>query len=111
MVGFYATASESQELRVDLDNELAGKWIRPLYSHYIHLLTALPLDVRWFTREEILAVLDHPQGTYFNPTGNSQPDENEPPFRIPPKTAIAGVLISDWAHGKSLDVHCATPKL
>lgn len=25
MVGFYATASESQELRIDLDNELTGK--------------------------------------------------------------------------------------
>jgi NAD+ diphosphatase len=25
---------------------------------------------------------------------------NEPAFRIPPRTAIAGVLISDWAFGK-----------
>lgn len=25
MVGFYATASESQEIRTDLDNELTGK--------------------------------------------------------------------------------------
>ena len=28
-------------------------------------------------------------------------DENDgPSFRIPPRTAIAGVLISDWAFGK-----------
>jgi len=80
MVGFYAKASESQELRVDLDNELA--------------------DVRWFTREEILAVLDHPEGTNFGLTSNSQPGKDDPPFRVPPKTAIAGVLISDWARGK-----------
>ena len=25
---------------------------------------------------------------------------DEPAFRIPPRTAIAGVLISDWAFGK-----------
>lgn len=25
---------------------------------------------------------------------------DEPPFRVPPLTAIAGVLISEWAHGK-----------
>lgn len=24
----------------------------------------------------------------------------DPPFRVPPNTAIAGVLISDWAHRK-----------
>ena len=24
--------------------------------------------------------------------------EDEPPFRLPPLTAIAGVLVSDWAH-------------
>lgn len=27
-------------------------------------------------------------------------DEEEPPFRIPPMTAIAGVLIQHWAEGK-----------
>jgi len=91
MVGFFATASESQELRVDLDNELT--------------------DARWFTREEIIAVLDHPEGTNLNTTANSQPSKDEPPFRIPPRTAIAGVLISDWARGKPLDIRCASPRL
>jgi NAD+ diphosphatase len=28
-------------------------------------------------------------------------DVGEPPFRVPPRNAIAGVLISDWAYGKS----------
>lgn len=91
MVGFYATAGESQEIRVDLDNELA--------------------DARWFTREEILAVLSHPQGTNFRTQATTPPSENDPPFRLPPKAAIAGVLISDWAHGKSLDAHCTSPRL
>ncbi|KAF9650585.1 hypothetical protein BDM02DRAFT_3154769 [Thelephora ganbajun] len=91
MVGFYATASESQEIRIDLDNELT--------------------DARWFTREEVLAVLNHPQGTNLSPMSTSKPGERDPPFRVPSKTAIAGVLISDWAHGKSLDAHSASPRL
>jgi len=91
MVGFYATASETQRLRIDLDNELT--------------------DARWFTREEIIAVLNHPQGTNLGPTSTSQPGEHDPPFRVPPKTAIAGVLISDWANGRPLDSHCTSPKL
>jgi len=91
MVGFYATADESQVLRVDLDNELT--------------------DARWFTRGEILAVLNHTEGTNFNTSSISALGEDDPPFRLPPKTAIAGVLISDWAHGISLDTHCASPRL
>ena len=111
MVGFYATASESQQLRIDLDNELAGKWSRPPHFPYAHLLIALPSDARWFTREEILAVLNHPQGTNLGPIDTSQPGEDNPPFRVPPKTAIAGVLISDWANGRPLDSHCTSPRL
>lgn len=37
-----------------------------------------------------------------NPTAlsalESKPDD--PPFKVPPTTAIAGVLIRDWAEGK-----------
>ena len=88
-------------------------------------------DAKWFTREEILAVLDHPEGTNLSPRDPPKPsdapkpttagalagdanatketevkvqpleDPNDPPFRVPPRTAIAGVLISDWARGKS----------
>ena len=28
-------------------------------------------------------------------------DVGEPPYRVPPRSAIAGVLISDWAYGRS----------
>ncbi|KAL0955787.1 hypothetical protein HGRIS_002001 [Hohenbuehelia grisea] len=123
MVGFYSRADSSQPIRVDLDNELQ--------------------DARWYTREEILAVLNHQSGTYFSardhkvmsslqenrnnlqsdsnqstgaaalahsdpsiqaaekPVENSIPaSDMEPPFRLPPVTAIAGVLIRDWATGK-----------
>ena len=111
MVGFYATASESQQLRVDLDNELTGKWNRP-HFRYAHFIIAPPSDARWFTREEIITVLNHPQGTNLGPMYTSQQlSEHDPPFRVPPKTAIAGVLISDWANGKPLDSHCTSPRL
>ncbi len=86
------------------------------------------LDAKWYTREEILAVLVHPDGTKIgsrNPekpfpkqesstagplTGDAAAKANSaqvsvsqgqgPPFRVPPLTAIAGVLLSDWAYGK-----------
>ena len=69
-------------------------------------------------------MLNHPEGTRFTRTDvkkmaeitegkqdDSQPSaassppeaartEGDPPFRLPPTTAIAGVLIRDWADGK-----------
>jgi NAD+ diphosphatase len=124
MVGFYATGDPSELIRTDLDNELE--------------------DARWYTREEILAVLLHKEGTNFSRSDykqltkeidervnvklsgsdplsgdaaahdrNSQPQDastsvasgvNEPPFRVPPRTAIAGVLISDWALGNAVAI-------
>lgn len=110
MVGFYATTSESQELRVDLDNELIGKSDGSSLPHWLHFFTTLSSDARWFTREEIITVLNHPDGTNFN-SASTSPGKDDPPFRVPSKTAIAGVLISDWAHGMSLDTHCASPRL
>jgi len=118
MVGFYAIGDPSEPIRMDLDNELE--------------------DARWYTREEILAVLEHKEGTSLTRSDHKQfarnidervnvkvsvgdplggdavihdnrtrgassslaQDGGEPPFRVPPRTAIAGVLISDWAFGK-----------
>lgn len=102
MVGFYARADSTKPIRTDLDNEL--------------------VDARWYTRQEVLHVLNHPEGTRFIRTDvkkmaeitegrqdDSQPSppaseatrrEGDPPFRLPPTTAIAGVLIRDWADGK-----------
>jgi NAD+ diphosphatase len=94
MIGCYASANGSQTARVDLDNELQ--------------------DARWFTRQEVLEVLAHPYGTKIRrrdlsnfdrkdkdiiaaaPTSDTKP--SDPPFQVPPKTAIAGVLISLWAN-------------
>ena len=86
------------------------------------LLTSDP-DARWYTRPEILSVLSHPDGTRISrrdykkfdddekegksglskreeTNNNSDLRSNAPPFKVPPLTAIAGVLIRDWAFGK-----------
>ncbi|KDN50205.1 hypothetical protein RSAG8_01541, partial [Rhizoctonia solani AG-8 WAC10335] len=101
MIGCYASADSSQTIRTDLDNELE--------------------DAKWFTREEVLSVLAHPDGTnirrreYKNfdeaqdhstkaaaAAGpiDPQPPNDQPSIRVPPKSAIAGVLISQWAKGE-----------
>lgn len=120
MVGFVCNADVNEPIRTDLDNELA--------------------DARWYTREEVLSVLNHADGSNISrreykrieetingqsnvaskdgppPTDAAQaakvqeasaasagPDPvktDEPLFRVPPLTTIAGVLISDWAHGR-----------
>ncbi|OCH87878.1 hypothetical protein OBBRIDRAFT_795792 [Obba rivulosa] len=113
MVGFFATADASKPIRVDLDNELE--------------------DARWYTRAEILEVLNHVAGATLTDrdhqkmaevqeAGGTAPKSvsaakllagdlakstdkleegpKEVPFRVPPLTAIAGVLISEWAHRK-----------
>ncbi|KAJ3720091.1 NUDIX hydrolase domain-like protein [Lentinula raphanica] len=86
MCGFYARADSTKPVRIDLDNELA--------------------DARWFTRAEVMSVLTHATGSYLDlaklaeSSQQLNKDANEPPFRVPPTTAIAGVLIKDWAEGK-----------
>lgn len=94
MVGCYAYAESSQTIRTDLDNEL--------------------IEARWFTRAEVAAVLSNPQGTVIRQAEYKRLDDDggketatsveaatdTPSFRVPPRTAIAGVLISDWVAGK-----------
>lgn len=109
---------------------------RDLHTSPIILIVAC-IEARWFTRAEVTAVLAHPQGTtirrqeyqqFDDTSGIKKPmamaHEQQPPFRVPPRTAvrtcsthvmippvilkfillfalqIAGVLISDWAAGK-----------
>ncbi|KDR75619.1 hypothetical protein GALMADRAFT_248141 [Galerina marginata CBS 339.88] len=107
MVGFYARADSTKPIRTDLDNEL--------------------VDARWFTREEVRSVLSHRSGTRFGRSDYKKMNEitegrsntaqtessstatesknldapsDEPPFRLPPISAIAGVLIRDWVEKK-----------
>jgi NAD+ diphosphatase len=148
MVGFYATADSSAPIRTDLDNELEGQ--SSSVDTLVVVTHGYTLDARWYTREEVLAVLRHRSGTNFSrrdyknmaaiqdgpdvsadankaqagtaALAHSDPSikakeaamtkpqeqsvlvdkDDEPPFRMPPSTAIAGVLIQHWAEGKTL---------
>ncbi|KAG9309321.1 NUDIX hydrolase domain-like protein [Chiua virens] len=93
MLGFYATADESESIRTDLDNELE--------------------DARWYTREEVLTSLSWVSNTTNEKIVSAWTEDKtetqsgintvvkaESPFKMPPPTAIAGVLIKHWAEGK-----------
>ncbi|KDQ08471.1 hypothetical protein BOTBODRAFT_37911 [Botryobasidium botryosum FD-172 SS1] len=77
MTGFFASADSTKPINLNLDHELE--------------------DAKWFTREEVLKVLAHPNGVGFAPLN---PKLEYPTFRIPPQSAIAGVMISQWARGE-----------
>lgn len=105
MVGFYARADSTKPLNLELDTELS--------------------DTKWFTRAEVQEVLSHPDGTNLAARDNKQLDsivsgkttdpatsqavvgveeavlKNQPPFRVPPISSVAGVLISEWVYGKA----------
>ena len=111
MVGFYCRADAAQPIRIDLDNELLGEYMhRTLLNSQQNALS----DARWFTRSEVKSVLNHQNRSFTNPESAKMNEGNplhsnrneivsgseEPPFKFPPVTAIAGVLIKDWADGK-----------
>ncbi|KIK61255.1 hypothetical protein GYMLUDRAFT_43316 [Collybiopsis luxurians FD-317 M1] len=81
MVGFFSRADSTLPVRTDLDNELA--------------------DARWFTREQVLSVLNHVSGSSMNLNKADEKKEGDPPFTVPPTTALAGVMIRDWAEGRA----------
>lgn len=69
-------------------------------------------DARWYTREEVSAALGLASSetsdkivsawTQDNPEAVSGTDTGvkaEPLFKMPPTTAIAGILIKHWAEG------------
>ncbi|KAH8107709.1 NUDIX hydrolase domain-like protein [Cristinia sonorae] len=52
-------------------------------------------DAHWYTRGEVLSVLQDQSGGAA--------------FKLPPRNALAGVLISDWVHGRVVVGGSATP--
>lgn len=78
-------------------------------------------DARWFSRSEIFDVLKHEMAErtegrnnqptpHLNPAYEDNATKNEPPFRLPAITAIAGVLIRDWLEGKIGFMPASEPK-
>ncbi|GBE80466.1 Probable NADH [Sparassis crispa] len=121
MAGFYAVADSTQPLRTDLDNELEdAKWytrdqvldvIR--YSEGIlptgtDLAKPLATPDAWTSSEEKATgvgtanPLAGDAVTTAEKAAAKAPDaRSEVPFKLPPATAIAGVLIREWAHGRA----------
>ncbi|KZT52404.1 hypothetical protein CALCODRAFT_502340 [Calocera cornea HHB12733] len=99
MFGCYARAELPPAAASDPHNPRAG--IR------LDLDTELE-DARWFTRAEIRAILGDPDGTIIRqaPPADGKVTESTvltdegTKVRVPPRTAIAGVLISEWAAGR-----------
>ena len=93
MAGFYGVAESDDEgqIRLDLDNELE--------------------HARWYTRSEILDVVDGKKDVQFTRAelekldkehgneGEKDEKTRRDTVRLPPKTAIARVLVEAWARG------------
>ncbi|KAL0072570.1 NADH pyrophosphatase [Marasmius tenuissimus] len=107
MLGWYCRGDSTKEIRLELDNELE--------------------DAKWYARTEVLAILGHKTGTKLDAKTFSEKMEEEeqerilkeqregkaasatpqtilkdgePTITIPPDSAMAGVLIRDWAEGR-----------
>ncbi|KAI0759865.1 NUDIX hydrolase domain-like protein [Trametes elegans] len=121
MVGFYATASSAAPLRTDLDNELEdARWytraeIRAILAHRAGT-TLSSRDHSTLAAAAEKSNPNAPGASAASPTACSGAGTgtgagagasaaaavtDEPPFKLPPVTAIAGVLISEWAHGRA----------
>jgi NAD+ diphosphatase len=100
-VGFFATANPAEPVRTDLDNELSGALSLTICrSSFTYGVT---VDARWYTREEVLKVLAHPDSTnLMHRVGDEAKVDgmDEPLFKIPPPNVPAGAMIPDWAHGR-----------
>ncbi|OBZ70949.1 Peroxisomal NADH pyrophosphatase NUDT12 [Grifola frondosa] len=75
MAGFYATVSSSDTIRTDLDNELE--------------------DARWYSREEVLAVITHGEGTKLSKGDHKQLSWASDQAADAPKTNAAGEPTGD----------------
>ncbi|KAJ1603721.1 hypothetical protein NDA14_001597 [Ustilago hordei] len=96
MAGFYGIAKSDDEksIRLDLDNELQ--------------------DARFYTRKQILDVLQTKQRSHFSKqelqnidnqddlTAEKDQKNRRVSIRLPPQTAIARVLIEAWANGQAV---------
>ncbi|SPO31715.1 related to NPY1 - NADH diphosphatase [Ustilago trichophora] len=97
MAGFYGIAKTDDEkaIRLDLDNELE--------------------DARFYTRQQILDVIDRKKDSHFtraelekmdkehaDSDGEGNKDKEMVQIRLPPETAIARVLVEAWAKGHAV---------
>ncbi|KAF8639256.1 hypothetical protein AX16_010328 [Volvariella volvacea WC 439] len=109
MVGYYCTANSQARVRTDLDNELVdAKWytkgeVQAVLAHSGGAVITKK-ENPWFEagKDE---PHDHGSGkepaalsaTIITTTTSTDQGDSQPAFRVPPRTAVGGVLISDWA--------------
>ncbi|KAG1767451.1 NUDIX hydrolase domain-like protein [Suillus occidentalis] len=98
MLGYYVTADSSAPIRTDLDNELEEKRSLPVIRH---------ASGTHFSRRDYKKIAEIQDGPDNNPAPAKSQEEpvevnpnDEPPFKIPAPTAIAGVLIQHWAEAR-----------
>ncbi|KAL1743875.1 NUDIX hydrolase domain-like protein [Schizophyllum fasciatum] len=123
MVGCYARADAAQPLRTDLDNELEdARWctraqvlgiLRHPRGAFVGGRPPAPGEGTQ-AGAAVLAPSDPSSSSSTNPSSSStttpnppsnptttpNPADPDPPFQLPPASAIAGVLIRDWAEGR-----------
>lgn len=93
MVGCYGRAREGQTIRLDLDNELEdAQWFPRAYVAKL----ALSKDASNFTKEDYKQ-LDRAINGEESAPSEERLDKYEVFTKMPPQTAIAGVLMRNWA--------------
>ncbi|KAF8171864.1 NAD+ diphosphatase [Pholiota molesta] len=115
MVGFYARGDSTKPIRTDLDNELVdARWFTRAEVEAVLNNTAgtkFGNTPRVWSNETTEANNKDPTkldaagqaSTTVDPTKakpQAVPQDDGPPFRLPPTSAIAGVLIRDWVDRK-----------
>jgi len=116
MVGFYARADSTKPIRTDLDNELAdARWftrdeVRSVLEHRagtrldksdykkMNEMTEGRSNLEQNAKLDSTMQASTPEESKTTPKQPSYSDE--PPFKLPAVSAIAGVLIRDWVDGK-----------
>jgi len=112
MVGFYARADSTKPIRTDLDNELVdAKWftrdeVRSVLEHRAGTkfdksdYKKINEMIEGRSNLEVDSAMQVLTPAESKTTPQQPSYSNELPFRLPPVTAIAGVLIRDWVDGK-----------
>lgn len=104
MIGCIAIAKPGQTIRCDLDNELEDA----RYYTRAEVLAVINSSVKpTLTREEVQRIDGKEEITTIEPSARLD-QTSESWFRMPPVTAIANVLIEAWATNSYLNLPGAT---
>jgi len=119
MIGFYAQADSTQPIRIDLDKELVGEYVADyLLVDHTHTTSQ---DARWFTRQEIKSVLDHPMGSGFrredyqkmtekiDGRSNTEPPRESTAQMLTPSVSVSGLTVNSMGQQEVTVEHLEPP--